>query len=352
MTSELAILCPRGAVPFLIQELAELGITATEGGIDWARATVTSDTAQQAIITSSLLTTRLLRILAQTKTLEEMIPLAHTVRPTDSFAVRADGPDRQVIQEDVGGAIKTGSGATVNLSKPSITYFVHDDSESLLLGEQIGGELGKRHYKIITGAFSLAGPVAASILRISGWNPKEALVAWPCATGELAIEAAFRASTKSPRAYELKNMTERETGKRVVAADPRLAMVSSAQKNAKIAGIEGHIRFSRQDLDWLDTKHDEKGIDTMVGILPNLRLAPKFVPELFYQLDFILANGGVACFACVNDDSVTLIEEGIPKAERAYTLSRTYIWSGQQAISIVSLTAAGKRKKQKKTVPT
>lgn len=347
MKHPVALICPRGAVPHLITELKELGIVAVEGGSDWAHADATEAT-ERAIITSSLLTLRLLRVIGKTSTPEELSVIAADVRPTGSFAVRADGPDRQVLQEDIGGAIKDGSSAPVNLSKPDTTYFVHDDAGTLLLGEQIGGELGKRHYKIITGPFSLAGPVAAAILRVSGWDGKEDLVAWPCATGELAIEAAFRASGKSPRAYELKEMAEHKTAGRIVAADPRLAMVSSAQKNAKIAGVEGHIRFSRQDLDWLDTKHEEKGVSSMVGILPNLRLVPKFVPELFYQLDFILANGGVACYACVNDDSVRMIEEYIPKAERAYTLDRAYIWTGQQALSIVSLTAAGKRKAQKK----
>lgn len=350
MTHPAALICPRGAVPYLIQELAELKIAAIEGGSDWARVNLT-DKTEQTVITHSLLTTRLLRILGEASTPEELLIIANSVKPTGSFAVRADGPDRQTLQEDIGGAIKESSDATVNLSKPDVTYFVHDDAGALLLGQQVGGELGKRHYKIITGPFSLSGPVAAAIMRVSGWNGKDDLVAWPCATGELAIEAAFRASGKSPRAYELKDMTEHKTAGHIVAADPRLPMVSSAQKNAKIAGVEGHIRFSRQDLDWLDTKHDEKGVSAMVGILPNLRLTPKFVPELFYQLDFILANKGKACFACVNDDSVRLIEEGIPKAERAYTLERTYIWTGQQALSIVSLIAAGKRKTEKKAVP-
>jgi len=347
MSKELAILCPRGATLHLIAELKGLNIPATEGGSDWVRAPQTPEN-EKAIITNSLLTTRLLRLFAEAETADELLEAAKAIRPSGTFAVRADGPDRQTLQEDIGGAIKVASGVPVNLSKPDTTYFVHDDTGALILGEQLGGELGKRHYKIITGPFSLSGPVAAAILRVSGWNAKDDIVAWPCATGELAIEAAFQATGKSPRAYELKDMTAREPKARIVAADPRLPMVSSAQKNAKIAGVEGYIRFSRQDLDWLDTKHDEKGVDAMVGILPNLRLVPKFVNELFYQLDFILADKGVACFACVNDDTVTLIEEGMPKAERNYTFERAYIWTGQQAISLVTLTAAGKRKAQKK----
>jgi 23S rRNA G2445 N2-methylase RlmL len=345
---EAAIICPRGAVRCLIEELAELGIQAKEAGTDWARARL-SEEQEDAVIRKSLLASKIMRLIATSRSAEELVKLASEIKPIGSFAVRADGPDRQQLQEDIGGSIKDGSGATVNLTKPDTAYFVHDDAGELALGQQIGGELGKRHYKIITGPFSLAGPVAAAVNRLSGWNGKDDLVVWPCATGELAIEASFRVTGKSPRAYELKDMSEKDTATKIVAADPRLPMVSSAQKNAKIAGVEKRIRFSRQDLDWLDTKHDENKVKYMIGILPNLRLAPKMVGELFYQLDFILAPTGTACFVCVNDDSARMIEEGAVKAERKYAMERKYVWTGQQALCMLLITSE-KRKTQKKKV--
>jgi 23S rRNA G2445 N2-methylase RlmL len=304
------------------------------------------------ILRDSLLTIQLLHLLAEATTVEEILNVIPSLPPPKgTFAVRSDGPDRQELQERVGGAIKEATGATVNLTKPETMYILHDDATRLVLGIRVGGELGKRHYKIITGPFSLSGPVAASVLEASGWDGVSDLVTWPCATGELAIEAVFRAYGKSPRAYERKDLEETiPVTCRIIAADPRLPLLSSAQKNAKIAGVEKRINFSRQDLDWLDTKHHERNVSTLVGILPNLRHEPKFVSELYYQLDFILRTNARACFVCVNDESADLLEKGMTAAERTYRSERTYVWSGQHPYTIVTLFAGNKRAAAKKTL--
>jgi hypothetical protein len=280
------------------------------------------------------------------RTVEELLAFAQQVRPQDTFAVVATGPDRQELQETIGGAIKEASNAPVNLRTPTETYLVIDLDGEFLFGKALSNELTKRHYKIITGALSLAGPVAAAILSASGWNPKKDLLVWPCATGELAIEAALRATQKSPRAYELQYHEKRDPPAAIIAADPKLALVATAQKNAKVAGVQSSIRFSRQDLDWLDTKHDEREIEYLVGLLPNLKLYPSFTKELFYQLDFILASKGTACFACVNDDTADILETGLAAAERSYEARRTYVWSGKSVYTLVLITAQGARKKR------
>jgi 23S rRNA G2445 N2-methylase RlmL len=341
-----AVLCPRGAAHHLQTELAELHVQATLQGPEWVQAPFSSESVE-AVIRHSQLATRILMLHGRASSRDELVALASTVRPQGSFAVRATGSDKQELQELVGGAIKHASDAPVNLAKPDETYLIIDLDGEYLFGKALAGELGKRHYKIITGAYSLAGPVAAAIVRESGWKPTEALVTWPCTTGELPIEAALWATKKSPRAYELRFHEKQDAPAPIVAADPKLAMVATAQKNAKVAGIHAAIRFSRQDLDWLDTKHDERGVGYFVGLLPNLKLFPKFIKELFYQLDFILENGGVACFACVNDESADLLEAGIALATRTYTSERTYVWSGQSAFTLVRLVAKGARKTKK-----
>ncbi len=339
----------RGASQYLVQELKELGITGKVGGPDWVTATLNQKN-RDAVLRHSLLAIRVMHLLGRTRDREALREMAKQVKPVGSFAVRAVSIDRQELQEDVGGDIKDATNAPVNLTKPDTTYLVLDFDGEYLFGIDRAGELGKRHYKIITGAQSLSGPVAAAILYSSGWTPEEDIVAWPCATGELAIEAALLATGKSPRAYELRIPDKKEAECRIVAADAKLAMVSAAQKNAKIAGIHTSIKFSRQDLDWLDTKHDEREVRYFVGLLPNLKLFPGFTKELFYQLDYILGQGGKACFACVNDESAERLEAGVAAAERRYETKRDYLWSGQQALTIVILTARGARKNRPKPV--
>ncbi len=348
VTEESVVTTVRGAAGFLLQELKELDITAKLGGPDWVTATLTQK-QRDAVLRHSLLALRVMRFIGKTRDRDALRAMAKEVKPTGSFAVRAVSIDRQELQEEVGGDIKDATNAPVNLVNPDNTYLVLDFDGEYLFREDRAGELGKRYYKIITGAQSLSGPVSAAILYCSGWTPDEDIVAWPCATGELVIEAALRATGKSPRAYELRIPDKAEPECRIVAADAKLAMVAAAQKNAKIAGIHTAIKFSRQDLDWLDTKHDEREVRFFVGLLPNLKLFPGFTKELFYQLDFILAQGGKACFACVNDESAERLEAGVAAADRRYEAKREYVWSGQQALTIVVLTARGARKNRPKS---
>ncbi len=158
---------------------------------------------------------------------------------------------------------------------------------------------------------------------------------WPCGTGELAIEAALRASEKSPRAYELEDLSEKNVKAHILAADPRLPMVRSAEKNAKVAGVHHVLSFSRQDAEWLDTKHDEHEVRFLLGILPNLVLYPKLVGELYFQLEYIMKPAGAAAFLCVNEASALALEERAPK--EGYVTSREYIWQGQQCLTLLKL---------------
>jgi 23S rRNA G2445 N2-methylase RlmL len=338
----------RGATAHLIAEVVAYGLTGVEVASD--TVLVHGPNAENILVRRSLLAYRVIRVVGEASDLDGTVALASSfadaIPEGASFAVRADGPERQELQEALGGAIKDALARPVKLSAPDVTVYVHDADGKYLAGTLVRGELGKRHYKIITGALSLAGPVASAILRIAGWSPDEDLVVWPCATGELAIEAALRASGKSPRAYELGIADAVMPECAIVAADPKLSMVSSAQKNAKIAGVHSYLRFSRQDLDWLDTKHEERGIKYFVGQLPNLVLQPKFSKELFYQLDYLLAANGVACFACVNDGTADIVETEAARSERVYTTRRDYVWSGQQAITILTLTTSGAKRRR------
>jgi len=326
-----AILTIRGAAEVLKQELQELGISANVEAPDWCSADLDSNQLQLVRLRSQL-AIRVLELIAAVAR-EELAAAAVAIKPSGSFCVRASGQDRQELEEELGAIIHDTTGKPVNLTAPDTLYYVYESSGKYLLGIDLYRDLAKRHYKIITGSQSLAGPVAAAALRITGWTPKLDLVVWPCATGELAIEAALSASKKSPRAYELKILDEQKPECRILAADPRLSMVRSSEKNAKVAGVHQHIRFSRQDADWLDTKHDEAGVQVMAGLLPNLKLQPKLAKEIVYQLDFILSKDGKAGFVCVNEDSAALLE----REAASYKLSRQYIWSGKQALTIVLL---------------
>jgi hypothetical protein len=340
----IALITIRGGAAAAKAELAELGLQAEVKGSNWCLAEADEQQLQLLRVRSQT-AVRVLELLATTSALEPLAEVIKALPPSElSFSLRSDAEDRQFIEEEYGGQIKDVTGAPVELSKPQRRYFIHETDGEYLFGIDCFDNLGKRHYKIIAGTSSLAGPVAACVLRESGWSPKEDLLVWPCGTGELAIEAALWAAGKSPRAYELQEMSERQPPCTIIAADSKLPMVRSTEKNAKVAGVAKFIRFSRQDAEWLDTKHDERSVKHIVGLLPNLAVFKKLAKEIFYQLDFILKQSGTASFLCVNDASA----ESLEASADGYDVSRTYIWSGKHSYTLVKLT---KQKKQKQVKP-
>lgn len=325
-----------GAVRAAQAELTSLGFEAKSSGSDW----VSGEASDATLGKLHLRAQTIIRILdcpldRPVKLSEVEMTVKKLPAPRGTFALRASGDDRQELEETYGGQLKEQSGARVDLSKPDERYLLWNTDGGYLVGKDLYGELGKRHYKIVTGAQSLSGPTAASVLWLVGWQPKIDLVVWPCGTGELAIEAALYATGKSPRAYELEVLKEKATKTHILAADPRLPMVRIAEKNAKVAGVHHALTFSRQDAKWLDTKHDEHEVRFLIGILPNLVLQPKLIGELFFQLEYILKRGGIAAFICVNEPSAETIEQRAPT--EGYSSSREYVWQGQQCLTIVKL---------------
>jgi len=77
--------------------------------------------------------------------------------------------------------------------------------------------------------------------------------------------------------------------------------VSAAKKNAKIAGVNKAIQFSRKEISWLDTKFEESSIDRIVSLIPqpskniSEQQLGKIYHEFFYQCNYILKKNGKIC---------------------------------------------------------
>ena len=78
--------------------------------------------------------------------------------------------------------------------------------------------------------------------------------------------------------------------------------LKSAEKNAKVAGVNKLIDFSRMDVSWLDTKFSKGEVDIVVSQLPSPSKSfaeervEKLLKELFYQLEYILSRKGTCVF--------------------------------------------------------
>lgn len=220
-----------------------------------------------------------------------------------------------------------------------LCYLSQSANSVLLQGVQLNPfDLAKREYAIFGNSGGISGSLAYLLLRASGYSGKELLFDPFTRTGAIAIEAALFSSgfpvnhyrrdslaSAFSRAQQFSGVDFSEffstAGKnsaaaakkrlkgakpKILSSSPSMQNVRFAEKNAKIAGVNKLIRFSRLDIEWLDAKLDEHEIDVVVSYPPqfsstsgndqfaaaeNKKLA-RLYKDFFYQADFFLSKKG------------------------------------------------------------
>jgi 23S rRNA G2445 N2-methylase RlmL len=248
----------------------------------------------------------------------------------------------QDLESMVGGIIKTK--ATVDLTNPKHIVLIYIVQDECYIGIDLCGfDISKRDYKIFSTSSSLRGTMAYSIVRLSGYSGKGVLLDPFCGSGTIPIEAAmfsrkvganaFRAE-KFPysKLVDAQSHPRGEAKIQIYAFDKTFHCVSSAKKNAKIASVHKDVRFSRLDVEWLDTKFDRGSVDFIVADVPRLsKIAncvevQKIYKEFFYQAEFVLAKNGK--IALLSNKGEELIHHA---SERSFTLeSKREVWAGKE----------------------
>ncbi|MBW2965364.1 methyltransferase, partial [Candidatus Woesearchaeota archaeon] len=241
------------------------------------------------------------------------------------FCVRAmivdnDMFDHMETERELGEVIYEKYNAKVDLENPDVTFFAYVHGDDFYFGVDFAGfDLSKRNYKIFALADSIKATVAYSLVRLSGYKPGTTFLDPFCHSGVVAIEAAFYASGKPINFYNKDRFAflkfpvfkdkdfdaffKRHDGKiadvkGITASDSQQRHLRAAEKNAKIAGLNKQIAFSRMDIEWLDTKFEKQSIERIVSNPPKIsRLLTekgleKMFQELFYTADFILKKTG------------------------------------------------------------
>lgn len=225
----------------------------------------------------------------------------------------------------------------VDLKKPDILFYLHVDNEEAWFAlDLLGYEADKRPYKIFNNPHSMKGATATCLLMAAGWQPGKIVLDPYASGGEIPIEAALFATGRSVHYYEktlsckkhplftdaFTSVTaQADKSLKVVEAktincfDAQLRNVTAAKKNAKIAGVEKSITFSKLDVDWIETKITEKSVDCIVSHPVE---ASKHIPrekamelhkQLFYQADYILTKGGSLTFLCSKPEDLQVAGE-------------------------------------------
>jgi 23S rRNA G2445 N2-methylase RlmL len=205
----------------------------------------------------------------------------------------------------------------VELENPDATVYVYIFNNECYIGiDLIGFDLSKRQYRVFVHPTSLKATIAFCLLKIADIKQGQKILNPFCGDGTIPIEAALHLSGFSVNYYnkdkfaflKLKQFKDIDLEKfdektfsvdNIYGYDSLLRNVKAAQKNAKIAGINKLINFSKIDIEWLDTKFGKGEIEKIITFSPSLtkrkdkKELEKLYKEFFYQADFILEKKGV-----------------------------------------------------------
>lgn len=191
------------------------------------------------------------------------------------------------------GEILFNSGLKVDLENPKTTVLIDIIEDEFFVCILIKDNLNKREYRIRSTGQSINATICYALVRLSGWKSRKILLDSFSKDGTIAIEAASFLNSL-PLKFEKPIDTKKQL---IFCSDPLLQNVNNSETNAKLAGVNKAIKFSRLDIEWLDTKFGKGEIDYIVTVFPNYssdrkKDMEKLAKELFYQAEFILSKSG------------------------------------------------------------
>jgi len=248
----------------------------------------------------------------------------------------------------------------VELDNPDITFLIFINKNTAYFGIDFSGrDLQKREYKLFTHPAALRSTIAYSLLRIADLKKSEILLDPFCHSGELPIEAALF-TTNFPVNYFSKekfsflkfkpfkkfnfNKFFEKIDKKILKTKPIINCFDSnnsnlvaSKKNAKIAGINKSLNFSRMDTEWLDTKLKKESINKIIThpLEPSHHINPKDIEKLynefFHQSEFILKKQGKIATITRKTD---LLKETAEK-HKFKVKSEREVWCGKEGFNVL-----------------
>lgn len=242
-----------------------------------------------------------------------------------SFAARCvivdnEGLDTMESERLIGEVIHEKYGAKVDLENPDVLFCMYVFRDRFYFGVDFAGfDLSKRNYRIFALSDAIKATAAYALVRLGGYKKGMVMLDPFTHSGTVAIEAALFATKKPVNYYgkdrfgflnfpqfkgvDFSKFFEKHDRfdaelKGITASDSQQRHVRAAEKNAKIAGMNKQINFTRMEIEWLDTKFEKQSVDRIITNPPKAsRLLTekgieKMYQELFYTADFILKPDG------------------------------------------------------------
>lgn len=248
----------------------------------------------------------------------------------------------------------------VSMESPDIMIYAFINNNKAYVGiDLIGRDLSKRQYRIFTAPGIINANLSYALVRLSGYSKKQKLVDVFCKAGIVCIEAALYASGLSINYYskdfafkKLKPFLKKDWDEffkkidsknklsklDVLGLDPLLRNVEASKKNAKLAGVDKIINFSKMDVEWLDTKLDKARVDIIASRIPcpskhtSESFIRKLYKELFYQAEFVMKKRGKLALLTEN---VKVLNDMIKPPFKL--VKEDYLWAGKQRYEFVMI---------------
>ena len=237
-----------------------------------------------------------------------------------------------------------------------IIFLVYIVDSKCYFGVDFSGfELNKRGYKIFLHPSSLRGTLAYALVRESGFGKKDVMLDPFSRDGVIAIEAAFYAADFPVNFYKKDKFAFlklkigidfdkffrdadkkiKKSKAKIYSYDHLFKYVDYSRKNAKIAGVDKFIEFSRTELEWLDIKFKKESVDRIVTNLPTSKNAnlDRIYNEFFYQSAYILKKSGTIALISRMPD---FAKKHAEKHNFAVAKEKD-VWSGEQLMRILVL---------------
>ena len=208
----------------------------------------------------------------------------------------------------------------VDLENPNTLIYAEVIDDSCFIGIDLTGiNLCKRDYRIRTVSDSINSCLAYCLVRLSGFEGKERLLDAFCKDGSIPIEAALFAMN-IPNGFAIKEKLKflkkidfkkfdkaiKKHKTKIVCSDALMYNIKCSEINAQVAAVRKEIKFSRADIEWLETKFKKNEVDFIVSVLPSVSKVnkeddvSKICAEFFYQAEYILKKKGVIVVAVRN----------------------------------------------------
>lgn len=251
----------------------------------------------------------------------------------------------------------------VDLDNPKLIFYaILIKNDFYLMLDFAGLDLSKRDYKLFQSQFALKGNLCYCLLRLAEIKSEETILDVFSGSGVIPIEGALFLSKKPVQFYnkdrfsffdysfldkvKLQEMYDsidkkiiKDMKQNLYSIDANFHNISSAKKNAKAAGVEKSITFSRISIDWLDTKFGKSSVQKIISYLPSpSKLKPeselqKLYKEFFYQMSYIVSENGLMVILIDKSD---LFKASMEK-DRFILVSEKEIYQGEKSLNVLIL---------------